>query len=257
MWSALTWNILFGGEERFESILALLARVKPDVVVLQECLGWDEGDRLRRVAGALAVPYIDKHAMLGHARARPSGRRFHVALLSRFPIVLTNTHADPEHVGHVILEAAVATPDGPTTILGTHFDSHGEDQRLRDARTLCTIAHPTRLASERVLVAGDLNALSTRDPYPADLAAQLQSAGTEKYGMPPRFEVMPLLEQHGLVDLRPEPWVTAMRDRGGVRIDYRTDYLLASPSLAARCDRVEVIACEGASDHEPVLATFR
>ena len=108
-----------------------------------------------------------------------------------------------------------------------------------------------------MLVAGDLNALSTRDPYPADLAAKLHSAGTEKYGMPPRFEVMPLLEQHGLVDLRPEPWVTAMRDRGGVRIDYRTDYLLASPSLASRCDRVEVIACEGASDHEPVLATFR
>src|SRR5215212_3332060 len=105
MWSALTWNILFGGEERFDSILALLARLKPDVVVLQECLGWEEGDRLSRAAGALGVPYIEKHATLGHARPRPSGRRFHVARLSRFPIVRTNTHADPAHVGHVILEA--------------------------------------------------------------------------------------------------------------------------------------------------------
>lgn len=255
MWSALTWNILFGGEERFDAILSLLARAKSDVTVLQECLGWEEGDRLSRIAGALGVPYIDKHAMLGHARARPSGRRFHVALISRFPIVQSKTHADPEHVGHVILEARVATPNAATTIFGTHFDSHGEDQRLRDARTLCTIIDPTR-QSERLLVAGDLNALSTRDPYPHDLAEKLKSAGTEKYGMPPRFEVMPLLEGHGLVDLRPEPWVTAMRDRGGVRIDYRTDYLLASPALAADCKSVEVIACEGASDHEPVLARF-
>src|SRR5687767_15857297 len=105
MWTALTWNILFGGEERFDAILALLARVKPDVAVLQECLGWDEGDRLSRVAGALGVPYVEKHATLGFARARPSGRRFHVALVSRFPIARTTTHADPAQVGHVILEA--------------------------------------------------------------------------------------------------------------------------------------------------------
>jgi exodeoxyribonuclease-3 len=254
MWSALTWNILFGGEERFDAILALLARVKPDVAVLQECLSWDEGDRLSRVAGALGVPYIERHVTLGLARARPSGRRFHVALLSRFPIERTTTHADPELVGHVILEARVATPTptGPVTVLGTHFDSHGEDQRLRDARTLSTLLR----TSEPLLVAGDLNALSTRDPYPHNFTDLLKSAGTEKYGMPPRFEVMPLLESAGLVDLRPDPWVTAMRDRGGVRIDYRTDYLLASPPLAAHCRSVEVIACQGASDHEPVLARF-
>jgi exodeoxyribonuclease III len=256
MWSALTWNILFGGEERFEAILALLSRVKPDVAVLQECLGWEEGDRLSRVAGALGVPYIEKHALLGHARPRPSGRRFHVAIVSRFAITHTKTYADPDHVGHVIVEAHVATPNAATTIFGTHFDSHGENQRLRDARTLCKIAHRDRIAAERVLVAGDLNALSTRDPYPHDFADKLQSAGTEKYGMPPRFEVMPLLEGHGLVDLRPDPWVTAMRDRGGVRIDYRTDYLLASPALASECKNVEVIASAGASDHEPVLARF-
>ena len=62
------------------------------------------------------------------------------------------------------------------------------DQSLRDAHTLCKIAHRDRLAAERVLVAGDINALSTRDPYPHDFADKLQAAGTEKYGMPPRFD---------------------------------------------------------------------
>lgn len=266
-WTACTWNVLFGGEDRFDAILALLSRVRPDVVVLQECLGWDEGDRLNRVAGALGVPYIGAHAALGLARPRGSGRRFHVALVSRFPIEAMTTHADPARVGHAIVEARIAAPGGPVVVLGTHFDSHGEDERLRDARTLCDVAPRARITNERVLVAGDLNALSRRDPYPHDdeLERLLRSAGTEKYGFPPRFDVMPLLEKHGFIDLlyaggrKPagDGWVTAVRARGGVRIDYRTDYLLASPLLAPECKHVEVLRCAGASDHEPVIATFR
>lgn len=255
-WSALTWNILFGGQERFDAILALLARVKPDVLVLQECLGWDGTDKLIRVAGAMGVPSIQAHAQLGHARPRGSGNRYHVAVLSRFPITSSITHADPAKVGHAIHEAHI--PQVNAKIFGTHFDSHDEDARLRDARTMCEVVD----VADSVLVAGDLNALSTRDPYPPDLSEKLKAAGTEKYGVPARFEVMPLLERHGLVDLLyqggpPRKWVTAERDRGGVRIDYRTDYLLASPSLAARCESVEILACHGASDHEPVLARFK
>lgn len=266
-WTACTWNVLFGGEDRFDAILALLSRVRPDVLVLQECLEWDVGDRLKSVAEALGVPYVAAHAVLGLARPRGSGRRFHVALVSRFPIEATTTHADPARVGHAIVEARIAAPGagGPFVVLGTHFDSHGEDERLRDARTLIELAPRARIENERVLVAGDLNALSRHDPYPKNLEQLLRSAGTEKYGFPPRFEVMPLLEENGLIDLlhadgrspKGNDWVTAVRDRGGVRIDYRTDYLLASPSLAATCTNIEVLRCDGASDHEPVFATFR
>ena len=66
-WSVMTWNILLGGEERFPRICSLLGRVRPDVVVLQECLGWDGSPHLARVADALEV----EHTFLARARPRP------------------------------------------------------------------------------------------------------------------------------------------------------------------------------------------
>lgn len=257
----MTWNILFGGEDRFERILALLRETRPDVLVLQECLGFDEGDRLARVAEAIDVDDDDDHVYLGLARARPSGRRFHVALLSRFPIVSKETHADPAHVGHALVEADLDVGGDRVVVVGAHFDSHDEDSRVRDAKTLCTIVDRQEVARARVLVAGDLNALTHRDPYP-DLAAKLRAAGVDKYGHPPRFDTMERLDRHGFVDLlhhrqQPASWITAVRDRGGVRIDYRTDYLLASPLLAASAVATRVLHCNGASDHEPVLTEFR
>jgi endonuclease/exonuclease/phosphatase (EEP) superfamily protein YafD len=46
----MTLNILMGGEDRMEALLGLLAHARPDVLVLQECLGWEDGERLRQVA---------------------------------------------------------------------------------------------------------------------------------------------------------------------------------------------------------------
>jgi exodeoxyribonuclease III len=262
----MTWNILFGGEDRFERILALLERVRPDVAVLQECLGWEDGVRLARAARAIGAPAGPAHAVLGHARPRGSGRRFHVAIASRFPLSSVTTHADPARVGHCILEAHIEAPGGRVVVLGTHFDAHGEDERVRDARTLCDLAPRRRVLEERVLVAGDLNALTRRDPYPADLEALLRAAGTTKYGLPPRFDTMEILDRQGFVDLLHRdrsaprrsgaPWVTAVRSKGGVRIEYRTDYLLASPALALGALETSVLDSDGASDHEPVIARF-
>ncbi len=257
----MTWNILFGGEDRYERILALLREHRPDVVCLQECLGFDEGDRLARAAAALDIDDDDDHVYLGLARPRPSGRRFHVALLSRFAIKSAETHADPERVGHAIVEADLDVGGARVVVVGTHFDSRDEDSRVRDSKTLCAVVDREEVATRDVLVLGDLNAVTRRDPY-GDLAEKLQRAGVDKYGHPPRFDTMDRLDRHGFVDLlhqrgAPSPWVTAVRDRGGVRIDYRTDYALASPSLARAHVDTRVLDCAGASDHEPVLSRFR
>jgi exodeoxyribonuclease-3 len=42
----MTLNILMGDEERMPLLLPLIARENPDVLVLQECLGWEDGERL-------------------------------------------------------------------------------------------------------------------------------------------------------------------------------------------------------------------
>ncbi|HZE97953.1 MAG TPA: endonuclease/exonuclease/phosphatase family protein [Planctomycetota bacterium] len=253
----MTWNILVGGEQRFDAILSLLGHVRPDVLVLQECLGWEDRVRLGRVAALLEIPNDAAHATLGLARPRGSGKRYHVALLSRAPIDSVRTHNDPHFLGHGLLEAVI----GGVTLFGAHFDSHNENLRFVEARFLRSRIDPARFASGKYLLAGDLNALSRRDPYPADLAARLATAGTDKYGHPPRFDVTEELEAAGWIDLlyhrgTPPRWISARRNRGGVHIDYRTDYLYASPAMAQALTSIDIVDADDASDHAAVVAEF-
>jgi exodeoxyribonuclease-3 len=52
-------------------------------------------------------------------------------------------------------------------------------------------------------------------------------------------------------------WVTAHRERGGEVIDYRTDYVFASPRMAERLLGADVVDVGQASDHHALVATFQ
>jgi exodeoxyribonuclease-3 len=163
---------------------------------------------------------------------------------------IVGVHNDPARLGHCVVEAEI---DG-LRLFATHFDSHAEDLRVREAEYVNSIAD---LATP-CIVAGDLNALSRRDPYPSDLAELVRRANVDKYGHPPRFDTIDALERAGWIDARPEGgWITARRDRGGVRIDYRTDYVFFSPPMAQRFIASRVVPGNGASDHDAILAEFR
>ena len=253
----MTWNILFGGEDRFEKVLELVSRTSPDLLVLQEALGWEDRVRLGRMATALGLPDDPRHALLGEARPRGSGKRYHVAVVSRRPIQSVRLHNDPAFIGHCLAEVEL----GGLTLFAAHFDSSHENLRFVEARYLRSRIDPQRFASGRYLLAGDLNSLSRRDPYPSDLGTLLAAAGTDKYGHPPRFDVVEELESAGWIDLlhargAPAQWITAKRNRGGVHIDYRTDYLFGSPVMAAALTSVAILPAGDASDHDGVVATF-
>ncbi|MEW6282329.1 MAG: endonuclease/exonuclease/phosphatase family protein [Candidatus Eremiobacterota bacterium] len=246
----VTFNILLGGEERYPAILRLLQELQPDVAVLQECLDWDE-DRLASTGEHLGLP----HTVLAAARPRGSGKRYHVSVLSRLPLREVRVYNDPAVQAHCLVRAEL---EGRLTLLGTHFDAHDESVRLSEARFLNRLFSPDRA----MVLAGDLNSLSRRDPYPRDLEALLKLANTSKYGYPPRFDVLDELERAGWLDAlyldgKPERWVTARRDRGGVRIDYRTDYLLVSPALRPRVLDCRVGRMKRESDHHPVVLDLR
>lgn len=254
----MTWNILFGGGDRFEAIVELASKARPDLLVLQECLGWEDRVRLERIAKALGLADDPRHALLGTARPRGSGKRYHVAVLSRAPIGRVVLHHDPAFIGHCIAEVDLAG----LTLFAAHFDSHHENLRFVEARYLRSKIDPAAFAAGRFLLAGDLNSLSRRDAYPADLPQRVAAAGTDKFGHPPRFDVVDELEAAGWIDLlhargTPRDWVTARRDRGGVHIDYRTDYLFGSPAMASSLESISVLNAGDASDHDAVIATFR
>lgn len=254
----MTFNILSGGEDRFEAILAIVAAARPDLLVLQECVGWEDGARLRAVAEALGAPAGERHAVLGSANPRPSGRRNHVGVVSRAPLVKARVHA-PEALAHCLVEVELSLAGEPLLVLGTHLNAGSEDRRLTEARWLLSLVPPARFAAGLWALAGDLNALSRRDPYPADLDARLAAAGIEKYGSPPRFDTMDTLEAFGWADalrLRPRSprWATALRGRAGAQVETRTDYVLLSPPLAARLALADIIDVGAASDHHAVIA---
>ncbi|WP_437339460.1 endonuclease/exonuclease/phosphatase family protein [Sorangium sp. So ce394] len=254
----MTFNILSGGEDRFEAILTIIAAARPDLLVLQECVGWEDGARLRAVAEAVGAPPGERHAVLGSANPRPSGRRNHVAVVSRAPLVKARVHA-PEVLAHCLVELELELAGEPLLVLGTHLNAGSEDRRLAEARWLLSLVPPARFAAGLWALAGDLNAISRRDPYPADLDARLAAAGIEKYGSPPRFDTMDTLEAFGWTDalrLRPRSprWATALRGRAGAQVETRTDYVLLSPRLSGRLALADVIDVGAASDHHAVVA---
>lgn len=262
----MTQNILFGGEGRFKALCEVLSAARPDVLVLQECLGWEDSQRLHELARALQIPEDERHLFLSHSNARASGNRFHLALLSRIPLRSTRVHADG--VAHSIFEArfaGAAKQSAERVLFGTHLVAANEDARLAEAEVLLSLVAPSLSRGAEVIVAGDLNALSPGDPYPEDLDERFARLGIVKYGRPARFGVMRRLFEAGLVDAlarRAEgaPWVTAVRGRrdGGIdngeRVNTRTDYVLLSPSLVPRLRGCGVVDVRDASDHHGVYA---
>lgn len=241
----VTLNIWFGGggPRRFQRIIQTLAALEPDVVGLQECLGWEDGERLRETSRALQLP----HTFLGLARPRRSGQRYHVALLSRLPLEQPVSYADPAVNAHCLVRARVADLE----LLVTHLDGHNEDLRLAEARWLNGLG----AQDGRAVLAADLNSLSPKDPYPADLGEQLRRAGVSKYGPGVRREVMAELSGAGWRDplyaAGPPPvWVTGSR----AGIAFRTDYTLVSSEMAERVQSCRVVPVdEEVSDHCPVV----
>lgn len=245
---ALTLNVLFGGEDRFTALCDVVKSAAPDVVILQECVGWEHG-RHREMAAALGFP-VD-NALLGLGNPRPSGTRYNIAILSRFPILRTVTHATG--FAHCALEAELDVQGERIVVVGTHLVWSSEDERLQEA------AHLLDVAKHAHILAGDLNALTRHDPYGPDLDEKLQRAGIHKYGHPPRFDVMDALLSAGWVDaLRARPrdarWVTALREKQGVVVETRSDYVLVSRALAPRLQLAEVVDVGEASDHHAVIA---
>ncbi len=255
----LSWNIENGGADRFEAQLEVLRATVPDVVVLQECLGWDDGHRLASVAAALDIPPSAPHTFLAVANARGSGRRFHVGLVSRTGLHQRVTHTDG--VAHVVAEAVVDLGTAPLALFGVHLVWSDEDARMLEVERLMSWAEPVGLA----LLAGDLNALTRADPYPSDVDERLRRAGIDKYGHPPRFDVTDRLRDAGWIDALqpaaearsqdPNAWVTARRKRGeeGAVVDARSDYVLVSPALWPRVARAAVLDVGSASDHQAII----
>jgi exodeoxyribonuclease III len=232
----MTWNILNGGHGRHDAIAAVVDRVRPDVLALQE---------LRGFTGTFGMVPYRAPSVFGQA----------VAVLVRPPLRAASFRAVRWRLHH----AAAIVQVGDVRVISTHLNPFSPERRRREAVWLAA-----RYGSRRrpVLLAGDLNSL---DPYGdhRDTVATLDEPYRRRH-----------LDAAGEVDTRAvaafaaghltDLWTVA-GDGDGRTVPtglagaefapMRLDYLLGTPPVAARVRRVWVVRDDPtASDHFPVVA---
>jgi endonuclease/exonuclease/phosphatase family metal-dependent hydrolase len=255
----MTYNILTGGldedgTDRFEPLVSLIRRQAPDILTLNECNHFERDGYRRFYAFERAL------GMRGFLGIAPSG--FHVAVFARNAEFVQH-EVMSDWVQHAILRVKMRVSGEPFTVVSAHLCPFGGEIRLSEAQYL---AGSTR-DHEKVLVAGDMNALSPHDVshYDADVWAPRRKARhwlSGGGGLDTR--AIALMEDAGLIDLarRAElPFtptaLTPLRDSPAFPYAVRIDYLFATPSLAAGLSAAAVIGGEladAASDHYAVVA---
>ncbi|MDT0453773.1 endonuclease/exonuclease/phosphatase family protein [Streptomyces hesseae] len=271
----ITYNTLTGGidsasdEQRRQGQVDFLATRAPDVLVLQDLKGWEEGGWWRLWELADAVGMVALPPVLS-TRERGS----HLAMLYRpgtVRVAAYDAEADAGAFFHGLARAIVYIKDAPQllTVLGTHLSLLGGEERLAEARWLARYGDSDGAIDRRGLLAGDLNTIGLADDEPdwSRIPANLRSrhcllAMDGEFG-PTDRRAMQLLAAAGFHDpyelLDRQPQHTTGYWADDELIGHRSDFILAN-RLAAPAVR-DITVHESAtmwslSDHLPVEMTI-
>ena len=242
-----------GGGDRLDAILAVINRVRPGLLALQELRDFDrhDGRRLRAVA--------DAAGMTAHLARSVFGQP--VAVLARPPLEITSRESVRWRLHHAAAVAVVSTGSGPLTVVSTHLNPFSPYRRMREATWLAA-----RYGSKKrlVVLAGDLNSLDPGTDH-ADELARLDPRYRRRHlgadGVADTRAIAAFAEG-GFTDLWPlvgrGDGHTAPTTKGGGPefSGMRLDYVLASAPAAATAGQARVVRgdeAEYASDHYPVV----
>jgi exonuclease III len=249
MLTVLTYNILNGGRQGEDALLAIITELQPDIVVVQELL--DER-LLKRFARSLNTDWF-------FARGNS---RYHLGLLSRYPIVdAFSYHRWP--IRTALLEATIALGGYPLHLWGVHLMPHlGVPFKLwRVAEVSVMMQRTRRMQDEPCLIAGDWNAIAPDDrvlihALPPALRWCVLAQGGRTYPW-----AIAIAQQNHWVDCfrrkHPEtPGWTLPSHQPNARLDY----LFANPVLVSYLQDCSIVTrpllVHTASDHLPLQASF-
>jgi endonuclease/exonuclease/phosphatase family metal-dependent hydrolase len=240
MLKILSYNILYGGEDRLDSITQVIHSHHPDAVALLEA---NSLENARRLAADLSMDLY-----YGEANSE-----FAVAWLSRLPVEGWRNHRR-EIFAKTLLEIEVAWEGSRLPLFAAHLvagpNVEVEAQRVEEVRAILEVME--RCQGRPHLLVGDLNAThpgdSVGEPPPglhAGYISRKPIAALLAAGYVDCYRALHL-EEPGYTHPANAPWL-------------RLDYLFASPSLAARlaaCDLDARDLAQRASDHLPVWVEF-
>jgi endonuclease/exonuclease/phosphatase family metal-dependent hydrolase len=200
---------------------------------------------------------LARHLRMRLAYGKANGK-FHVAWLSRLPIVGTSNHRLPI-LSKTLLEIHVEWAGEPLHLFATHL-AGGADKVHPSQEAPAVLDALRPFAGRPHLLVGDLNSLSPCDPIGVSpLSEEIMRSGVDD---DPR-RAIELILAAGYRDcfraLHPadvEPGYTFPADAPWLRLDY----IFASPEPAGRLHASGLVsgaAAAAASDHFPVWAEFR
>jgi endonuclease/exonuclease/phosphatase family metal-dependent hydrolase len=250
----LTWNVWwrFGGawRTREPAIVATLRATRPDLVGLVETWAGDgttQAERLGAVLGGAGMATAFAPTALPPV-PDGAGADLGLALLSRWPIRVTETHELP-HPGRpgappTALLSIVEHPRGPLPVIVTclEWEPRWAADQLAQSEALAALATDHRLDGDLpVLLLGDLNA-APGDPEVAPLFDVMVDTWTAGGGDPAAVTLSSAL---------PEAPLEATK-----QIDRRIDHILARPGRTDGSVRVRRACLTGlsGSDHFAVVA---
>ncbi|MGB8344678.1 MAG: endonuclease/exonuclease/phosphatase family protein [Ktedonobacteraceae bacterium] len=231
----MSYNILLGGEDRIPHITNVIREQQPDVVALLEANSRENVETLARK--------LDMQFVFGEANSE-----FHVAWLSRLPVVRSENHRLPA-LAKTLLEIELQWERRRVHLFAAHLqhklEPEYEQKRVAEVRAILDVM--SRLDNRPRLLAGDLNTLRPGDT--TGVATDM-----------PR-EAIPLLLNAGYIDcyrrIHPiSPGYTYKLPEPSMRIDY----VFASIEMALHLHKCAVVSNEEAqiaSDHLPILAEFQ
>jgi len=241
-----TWNVN-GIRAREAQLCEWLERDRPDVVCLQELKA--------EPAQIPAQCNLEDYHVFWHGLRAYSGVSLHIRK-GAFAAEPVFSHPEFDMESRIV-QAAL----GPLVLASVYVPNGGKDYPAKLAFLERLAAWAKRLHDEgrEVILCGDINiARGDMDVHPKERKPGVIGQRPEERELFTR-----LLGEH-LVDvgrkLQPEntemfSWWPPWRNMRQRNIGWRIDYILASPSIAARATACPVLAEIGTSDHAPVLMT--
>jgi exodeoxyribonuclease III len=238
----VTWNVN-GIRARQEQFCRLLERENPDVVCLQELKA--------ELAQVPLQCQVDDYHVFWHGMKAYSGVSLHVRKGFGEP---KYSHPDFDFESRIV-QAEV----GNLVLASVYVPNGGKDYAAKLEFFSKLGAWAKRIAGEgrELVLCGDLNITrSDLDLHPKERKPGVIGQRPEERAL---FDA--LLGTH-LVDvtrkLYPDrddffTWWAPWRNMRQRNIGWRIDYVLASPSIAARAESCSVLADFGSSDHAPVV----
>lgn len=252
----MTYNILNGGEDRFEFIIKVISNENPDFLVINEANGFekDNNQKLNKFSEKIGLSCF-KLSLSGEYD-------YHTAVFSKYPFKEVREIKPLRNAG---ILAVIETKLGEISIIGAHLTPRTEDLRLSEVNL---IANQQKQYPNRILM-GDMNSLSATDEYDKEIIKGFNNTQLEKFTTDGkfRFDVINKINSLGYTDAavifgkQKEYTVpTKINQDEAHLINMRVDYIFVSDFLKNKVKNHSVIKnvlTEKASDHYPVVIELK